>query len=263
MKTVGVNGLHFSCVDEGSGPAIVLLHGFPLSKSMWCSQIDEFSKTHRVIAPDLRGHGESPVTKGAVTMAEMADDVAGILDALEVANAIVCGLSMGGYVAWEFWRRHKDKLAALVLCDTRAVADTAEVARGREMMAAQVATTGSKMAADSMVPKLFGSATYDNNPKAVEWLRETILATDPEGIAATQRGMAKRVDVTQILSKVDVPTLVLCGEEDSISPPDEMTGFASAMPNAQFIEIPQAGHLAPLEQPAATNEAIRNFLANL
>ena len=230
---------------------------------MWVSQITSFSSSHRVVVPDLRGHGDSTVTEGKVTMLQMANDVAGLLDELGVERPItLCGLSMGGYVAWEFWRNHHSKLARLILCDTLAMADTAEIARGRQMMAAQVGQAGAKMAADSMVPRLLGAKTHNNHPSKVEAVREMILATDPVGIAATQRGMAERRDMTSLLSEINIPTLVLCGEDDMISPSIEMRAIVNAMPNARYVEITDAGHLAPLEQPAAANDAIRALLAD-
>lgn len=261
MKSLQLDDVLLAYIDQGEGQPIVFLHGFPLDHAMWNGQIEEFSKTHRVIVPDLRGHGKTTVTEGTVTMSDMADDVAKLLDAANVTGPItLCGLSMGGYVAWEFWKRHASKLGRLILCDTRAVGDTEEVARGRQMMAAQVVQAGSQMAADSMVPKLFGASTYESQSDKVEAVRKVILGTDPKGIAATQRGMAERADMTAQLGDINVPTLVLCGAEDKISPPAEMKGFAEAMPNANFVEIADAGHLAPLEQPAAANEAIRTFL---
>lgn len=260
LNSIQLDSINIAYVDEGDGECVVFLHGFPLSHSMWASQIQEFSKTHRVIAPDLRGHGATSVTQGTVTMQDMAHDVAKLLKALDITSPVtLCGLSMGGYVAWEFWRLHQELLGRLVLCDTRSIADSEEVARGRHMMAAQVIQAGAQMAADSMPMKLLGEKAK-THLEVVESIRSMILGTDPQGIAATQRGMAERIDMTSQLAQVEVPTLVLCGAEDAISPPEEMQQFATAMPNAKFVEIANAGHLAPLEQPSATNEAIRSFL---
>lgn len=261
---VSLDGIEIAFEDVGprDGQVILFLHGFPLSKLMWRGQLAAISESHRVVSIDMRGHGKSTVTSGTVTMAEMADDIARLLQYMEIGKAIVCGLSMGGYVAWEFWRRHRRKLSKLILCDTRAVADTVEVARGRQMMAAQVVVAGAEMAAELMVPKLMAANTYEQQPEIVELLRDMILATDPLGIAATQRGMAERFDMTPLLPEMDVPALILCGSEDTISPPEEMSQFAGDMPHAKFVEIERAGHLAPLEQPAATNDAIREFLVN-
>lgn len=261
-KTISVNQAEFAVTDEGAGEAICFLHGFPLNRSMWQAQVDAFATSHRVIVPDLRGHGQSTVTQGTVTMRQMADDVVALLDALQITQPItLCGLSMGGYVAWELWRSHPDRLARLILCDTRAVADTEEVSRGRHMMAAQVVVNGSSMAADSMPSKLFAPDAESTQPEKLERVRQMILATDPEGIAATQRGMADRIDMTPQLPEITTKSLVICGTHDVISSPEEMRSFANAMPNATFVEIPKAGHLAPLECPDPTNAAIRQFLA--
>ena len=266
LKSIQVDAASMAYIDEGVGAPLVFLHGFPLSHAMWHGQIDVFSATHRVIAPDLRGHGQTSVTEGSVTMAEMADDVAHLLDAINVLEPVtLCGLSMGGYVAWEFWRRHRSRLGRLILCDTRAIADTEQVARARQMMAAQVEVAGSngpQIAADAMLSKLMAPQAYDEQCDLVDLVQQMILNTAPHGIAATQRGMAERIDMTPLLPEVDLPTLVLCGVKDEISPPDEMQQFAEAMPGAQFVAIGAAGHLAPLEQPFATNNAIRDFLAS-
>lgn len=262
MKSIGDGDLTFAIDDHGAGDVIVFLHGFPLNRSMWGAQLEEFCSTHRVIAPDLRGHGGSSVTEGVVTMSEMADDVARVLDALHVDSPItLCGLSMGGYVAWEFWRRHRERLANLVLCDTRAVGDSEKMARARQIMGAQVIAGGASLAAESMIPKLFAAKSYDHRPDVVESVREMIMATAPNGINATQCGIAQRMDMSPHLSEVATRTLVLCGSDDRISPVEEMSEIAKKMPNAEFVEIPDAGHMAPLEQPAAVNAAMRAFLA--
>ena len=263
MKTIDLGEWTCSYLDAGAGETIVLLHGFPLNKSMWTFQIDHLAQSHRVIAPDLRGHGESAVSEGIVTMRQMADDVSRLLDALNIDCRVrLCGLSMGGYVAWEFWRNHSNRLAKLILCDTRAVSDTDEIARGRRMMASQVVDTGVDFVADSMLPKLVSPKSCEDQPELVATLRRMILATDPQGIAAAQRGMAERIDMTPMLHDVTTPALLLCGTDDIISPPAEMSKISQSMPNALFVEIQGAGHLAPMEQPLATNEAIQRFLAS-
>lgn len=249
--------------DQGEGEVLLLLHGFPLNRNMWHHQVSYFANSYRVIAPDLRGHGETIVTHGTVTMAEMAADVARLLDFLRIDQPVnLGGLSMGGYVAWEFWNQFPERLKRLLLFDTRAVADTEQVARARQMMASQVVVNGSAMAAESMLPKLIGETTKQTNPQLLETLQQTILGTDPQAIAATQRGMAIRKDMSEELSQIAVPALVVCGEQDVISPPEEMTGIAKALPLGQYVEIAHAGHLAPLEQPKAVNDAMDTFLGN-
>jgi pimeloyl-ACP methyl ester carboxylesterase len=169
---------------------------------------------------------------------------------------------MGGYVAWEFWRHHRERLSRLILCGTRASGDSEEVARARKMMAVRVIEAGANIAAESMMPKLFSPTTYDQQAELVDSVRQMILATAPQAIAATQRGMAERLDMSPQLHEIATPALVLCGADDTISPADEMSQIAQSMPNATYVEIAAAGHLAPLEQPAETNAAIRDFLAN-
>jgi len=197
MPLIEVHNVRFNVIDSGRGVPLVLVHGYPLDHSMWQGQIEELSDTCRVIAPDLRGFGASDVTSGTVTMEQMADDVAGILEALSIQQpSILCGLSMGGYVAWQFAFRHRQRLARLILCDTRAIADSPEAAAGRLKTAERVLGEGSNIAAEALLPKLFAPGTYNQQPQIVEATRQVILRTKPEGIAAALRGMAQRPDVT-------------------------------------------------------------------
>jgi 3-oxoadipate enol-lactonase len=261
MSRVQVGAVRFNVVEQGQGMPLVLVHGYPLDHSMWRGQLDGLADICRVIAPDLRGFGASDVTPGTLTMEQMADDIAGLLDALKIKDPVVfCGLSMGGYVAWQFAQKHRSRLARLILCDTKAVADTAEAAAGRRKTAERVLAEGPGIAADTLLPKLFAPTTFKQQPQIVEETRQVILRTNPEGIAAALRGMAERPDVTSRLSKIDVPALLLCGQHDSISPPDEMRQIAARLPNARFVEIKDASHMAPLEQPEKVNAAIRKFL---
>ncbi|MDH3719792.1 MAG: alpha/beta hydrolase [Planctomycetota bacterium] len=259
-----INGETFQVVQRGAGDPLLLVHGFPLNQSMWNAQIDHFAETHQVIAPDLRGFGGSVVTPGTVTMEQYADDLASLLDVLEVRQPVVfCGLSMGGYVAWQFWRKHRDRLSALILCDTRAVADTDEVRQGRLEMAQRVVREGAEFVADGMLPKLVGPGAVNSQAEVVEAIRQMILTTDPETIAAAQRGMAQRPDVTGTLGKIAVSTLVLVGQHDTISPPDEMRQIAAAIPDSRFVEILDTGHMAPMENAPAVNAAMAEFLSEL
>lgn len=248
--------------DRGSGPTLLLVHGFPLDHSMWQGQIDGLSDICRVIAPDLRGFGKNKAPlESVVTMEQFADDLAHLLDQLNIQPPICfCGLSMGGYIAWQFWQRHRRRIGQLILCDTRAVADTDDAARNRLEMADHLPEQGSALAADAMLPKLFSESTYQHRPDLVESTRQVMLQTKPASIAAAQRGLAQRADVTAMLPRIDVPTLVVCGEHDLISPVEEMRGIAAAIPGAQFHQIKDVGHMAPLEDPQAVNRAIRDFI---
>lgn len=247
--------------QRGSGRPLVLIHGFPLDHTMWKGQLSGLSDRYRVIAPDLRGFGKSDVTIEATTMEQYADDIAEMVEALGIDEPVgICGLSMGGYIAWQFFLRHRERLARLVLCDTRAVADTEDAARQRMRMAESVLMKGTDELADVMIPRLFAASTLKSNPSAVEATRAVIRGTDPVGVASALRGMAVRADFTPHLPSVKVRALLLCGEHDVISPAEEMRGIAAAMPQAEFIEIPDAGHMAPLENPATVNAAIRQAL---
>ncbi len=264
MLSVTVQGDVFQVVQRGAGDPLLLVHGFPLNHAMWEAQIDHFAATHLVIAPDLRGFGHSVVTPGTVTMEQHADDLARLLEALDVREPVVlCGLSMGGYIAWQFWRKYADRLAGLILCDTRAAADSPPVRAGRLEMARRVMVEGVAFVAAGMVPKLVGPATLAGQPQIVNAIRQMILDTDPRTIAAAQRGMAQRGDMTASLPEISLPTLVLVGQHDGISTPDEVRQIAAALPHGRFIQIPEAGHLAPLENPAAVNAAVEEFLSGL
>ena len=265
MKTQRISTTEMAYVDRGGGPAVVLVHGFPLDHSMWNAQIDAIADRARVIAPDMRGFGQTPLGRvdetAGISMEQYADDVAELLDALAVDEPIVlCGFSMGGYVAWQFVRKYGDRPRALVQCDTRAAADTDEARAGRLKMAENVAEWGSGRVAEMMGPKLFAPRTFETQPEVIAAVRKVVESTSPAAIAAAQRGMAARPDVTDLLPQIDVPTLALCGAEDAISPLPEMRKIAEAIPNAEFVEIPDAGHMTTMENPAAVNEALVRFI---
>ncbi len=266
MKTASVNGIDLAYVDRGAGDPIVLVHGFPLDHSMWNHQIEALSAEYRVIAPDLRGFGKSALTEDAatretVTMGRFADDLAALLDILGIDRPItLAGLSMGGYVALHFWREHAARLSRLILCDTRAAGDTREVAHGRREAADRVLEEGPATLVDGMTARLFAESTVVRRPEVIESIRRVMMATDPRGIAAALRGMAQRDDMVRELRKIDCPTLVIVGSLDVISTPDEMRGIAETIPNAQFVEIPDCGHMSAVEKPEEVNRAFLKCL---
>ncbi len=264
MKRVSIGDIELAAIEQGQGVPLLLVHGFPLDHSMWAGQVEGLSDTCRVIAPDLRGFGQSDVTDGIVTMAQLADDLDALLAALDVHEPVVfCGLSMGGYVGWEFFRRHRARVRSLVLCDTRAICDSPEIAQIRRETAEKVLAGGPQVLVDGMVPKLFGNATAANKPELIEQTRHVMMNTVPQGIAAAARGMGERIDATSFLPKIDCPTLVVVGEEDAISTAEEMRTFTHAIPKARFVEIAGVGHMSPLEAPDAVNKAIREFMKGL
>ncbi len=264
METRNVGGVQLAFVDHGTGPLLVLVHGFPLDHSMWRAQIDVLSETCRVIAPDLRGFGRSGVTAGKVTMEEFADDLAALLTILGVDEPItLCGLSMGGYVALAFERKYASRLRGLVLCDTRAAADTPQKAAARREMAQRVLREGPALLVDQMMPNLFARHAVRNQPEVVESLRRVMLGSNPQGIAAAAFGMAERPDMTEALRDIKCPTLVMVGEHDAISPAEETESICRAIPCGRFVEIAGSGHMSPMEAPVEVNAAMMEFLATL
>jgi pimeloyl-ACP methyl ester carboxylesterase len=246
---------------RGEGPAVLLLHAFPLGLSMWDPQVEALSSTHRVVRFDARGFGGSAAGEGPLTMERIADDGAALLGHLGVERAIVGGCSMGGYAAFAFVRRHPQRLAGLVLLDTRPGADSAEAKGTRAALAARVLAEGPKAAADALLPKLVGETSHRERPALVASLRERILAGSPRGIANALHGLAARADSRETLPTIGVPTLVLVGAEDVLTPPAEATTMAAAIPRARLDVISAAGHLASVENPEAVNAALRAFLS--
>lgn len=250
--------------EHGKGPPILLVHGFPFNRSMWQEIAKGLAENHRVIVPDLRGFGDSDVIPGVATMEAMADDLKGLLTALGVSDRIVLGgLSMGGYVALAFARKYPQDLAGLILCDTRARADTDQAKKNRQRLAERVIREGTQFIADDMLPRLCCEQTFRIRPDLIEQIRTMILRASPEGVAAASLGMAERPDSMSLLGALPCPALILVGQFDVISPPEEMEEMARAIPHANFVVIPDAGHLAPLEQPTMVLNAVRDWLKGL
>ena len=261
IQAIDIGHAQLNVLDLGAGPPLLLVHGFPLSNTLWRHQAVALAATHRVIAPDLRGFGRSSPVTGTVTMAEHADDLARLLDALEIQEPVhLCSLSMGGYVSFEFWRRYPARLRSLILCDTKAAADTPEAAANREKMAVDTLREGSIVAEKAMLPKLLAADAPQRQPEVVEEARQMIQGTRPETIASAQRGMAQRADMTPHLGQIALPTLLVVGELDVISTPQEMQGMAAGISNSRLVTIPAVGHLTPLEAPVEFTTALQGFL---
>jgi pimeloyl-ACP methyl ester carboxylesterase len=251
--------------DDGPGFVVVLLHGFPFNRAIWSAQRSSIGSMYRVIAPDLRGHGETAAPEGVYAMDDMAGDVIELLDALQIKEPVVLGgLSMGGYVALALMARYPERVRALMLMDTRATADSGDAARLREEQARKVEASGDTgQIAEALLPKLFSPASRQLHPERIAPVREMMVRTPARAVAGALRGMASRPDRTAELARITVPTLVLVGADDTITTPDESRKMAASLPNARLEIIPDAGHLAPLENPSATNAAILRFLAAL
>lgn len=258
-----IGGVDLAWEDAGQGPPVVVLHAFPLHRGMWAAQREELARNYRVITPDFRGHGESGLAEEDSTMERLAGDVRGLLDELGLERVVLGGLSMGGYVAFAFYRRYAKRVAALILADTRAAADTPEGLKGRYELAGVAEHQGSEAVAERLLTRLFAPITPDRQPAVVAAAREMIRAASPAGIARALRGMAARPDSTALLRKINCPTLVIVGAEDALTPPAEAEALAKAIRGAHLEILGGAGHLSNLEQPAKFTHLLEDFLGSL
>lgn len=282
---IDVNGRSFGYDDTGGrGIPLVLVHGFPLDRSIWSAQVRGLAEVARVIAPDLRGFGESGTSSAsgasvsssasgasahaagataATTMDDYASDIAGLLDALDIPKAVVGGVSMGGYVAMAFQRKHADRLRGLVLVDTRAGPDSAEARKSRDDAAALVRSKGSAAVAAQMIAKMLTPATAAADERMLRALTDLMGAQPVEGVVAALAAIRDRPDSTASNAKISVPTLVVCGAEDTLIPPKESEALRDGIPKARLALIAGAAHLPNLEKPDAFNGVVREFLTGL
>jgi 3-oxoadipate enol-lactonase len=244
----------------GSGPPVVLLHPFPANHELWKPAAQALVSHYRVILPDLRGHGDSGIGTGPATMEKHAADIARVLDHEEVARAAFVGVSIGGYVLFEFWRKYRARMEALVLCNTKAQSDTPEARASRQQAAAEVIERGTEPFFESMLPKLIGKTTYNTRPDLVEGALRMMRKMSPEDVAMVQRGMAERPDSVETLKTVNVPTLVVTGDEDIFTGVPEAEVMRRNIPGSQMKVIGRAGHYSPWEQPEDVGKLVRKFL---
>jgi 3-oxoadipate enol-lactonase len=242
---------------HGTGSPILAVHGFPLSGKLWAEVASDLSRHHRLIVPDLRGLGQSRATSEA-SMQTYAEDLAAILTDAGINEPVtLMGLSMGGYVLFEFWRRYPEKVGALILANTRAPADTPTAAEGRYATAQKVLAEGSQVVADSMIGKLFADSAEEELKS--EWYG--IMAnSSPMGVAAALRAMATRPDSTETLATITVPTLIIVGSEDPITPPADSEAMHRAIDGSMLAIIEDAAHMTPVESPGAFSMAVQQFL---
>ncbi len=264
MSRARVRGIEMAYDMEGNGPAVVLLHGFPFNRSLWSEQVEALRERYRVITPDLRGFGETgAVSDEPATMQEMAEDVAALMDELGIERFTLGGLSMGGYVAFAFYRRYPLRVRSLILADTRPQADTIEARETRERQATQALEEGMKVIADQIMPKLLTPAIIAERKDVAERLLKMINGTDPRGAAAAMRGMALRPDQTYLLPRILAPTLILVGSEDQITTLKDAEIMHREIRGSRLEVIEDAGHVSNLERPAEFNRALLNFLEAL
>jgi len=263
MTTTRIDDIQLAYDDVGSGPPVVLIHGYPFNRSLWNEQVEALSSKYRVITPDLRGFGESDSSEGPATMDRMAQDVAQLMDQLDIPQAVIGGLSMGGYVVLAFCKQFGSRVRALVLADTRAQADTEEAKKTRAEQADKALAEGMAGIADAMLPKLLTPDTVSKRPEVVKRIRDMMLKTKPKGAAAALLGMAQRDDQTEFISSIKVPALIVAGREDAITPPADSEAMHAKITGSRLIVIENAGHVSNLEQTEQFNDALLAFLNSI
>lgn len=257
MNVATVNGIQMAYRDEGQGTPLVLIHAFPLTHAMWEPQLADLSADMRLIVPDLRGFGSSELGEGPTSMEQYADDIAALLYSLEIEHVALAGLSMGGYIAFAFLRKYRTRVTALILADTRSGPDSDEGKMLREQNARMVENQGLKPLAGQMIDKLLAPNAATSLQTQVRHLIET---NNDHGIAAALRAMAKRPDSMPLLATIGVPTLVIVGTKDTLTPPSEAHTMSAKIPNSRLIEIADTAHLTNMEDPDAFNAGLRSLL---
>jgi 3-oxoadipate enol-lactonase len=257
------NGITLAYSDTGTGLPIVFLHAFPLNRTMWAEQEAALSLQFRVITIDLRGHGESDAPLWHYSLDQAADDVRALLDHLSITQALFVGLSMGGYILLAFYRKYADRVKGMVLADTRAQDDTPEGKAGRFKMAQIAYKQGPSAIADIMIPKLLSPATIQTRPEIVQRIRTMIEENQISGIVGDLMAMAERPDSVPFLNQITCPTQIIVGELDQATPPADAKLMADQIRNSRIAIIPNAAHLANLEQPGEFTEIVTEFSRKL
>jgi pimeloyl-ACP methyl ester carboxylesterase len=259
MPTIRSSDAELYYEVAGDGPTVVLLHPFPLNHNFWTAIAAQLSSCYRLIIPDLRAHGDSELGGGPATMRKLADDLARLCGEEKVGKARFVGVSIGGYLLFEFWRLYREQVAALVLANTRAAAESPESKGARLQAADKVLHEGTAGFIEEMLSKLLSRATRANRPDIVDAARKMMQAMSPEDVAGVQRGIADRPDSIPTLATINVPTLIIAGEDDSI-PFGEFEIIAQGIAGSQLRGIPRAGHYAALERPEELARLLRGFL---
>lgn len=261
---VNVNGINIAYEERGSGVPLLLIHGFPFNRKMWAPQLEGLSRVARVIAPDLRGHGESQALPGPYWMDDLAGDLHAFLQVIGVDRPfVVCGLSMGGYIAMAMYRKYGVHMAGLVLAATRAGPDSEEARQGRDKNIALAREQGVAAVVDGMLHKMFSAKTVQQRPELVRQVRAMMEETSLEGITGALQGMKDRPDSTTTLGLIEFPTLILYGEDDQLVPRSEIRAMEQALRYPRVEGLPDSGHLLNMEQPEHFNSAIERYLQEL
>ena len=260
ISLIAPRGNTLSVSAAGTGPTLILVHGFPLDQRMWRHQLAQLAQHYHVLAPDLRGFGRSTLSDNAYSLRELADDIDFIRQHLAADQPIaLCGLSMGGYVAFEYWQHYRQHLSMLVLANTKPTGDDDAARDGRLKMAQAALESGAWPAVSPMLPKLLAEATRQEQPSVVEEVEAMMRSASADAIAAAQTAMAARADFSSSLPLIQVPTLVITGQADPIAPPAATEAWAQRIADSRYVCLADAGHLTPLEQPALFNQALLEF----
>jgi pimeloyl-ACP methyl ester carboxylesterase len=258
---INVNDITICYDDFGEGiTPVIFIHGFPFDKSSWQPQIKFLKKTHRVIAYDIRGFGKSTAGKEKQSISLFADDLVKFMDALEINKAIVCGLSMGGYILLNAVNRYPEKFKAIVLSDTQCIADTPEVKEKRSQTISHIMASGLKDFADGFIKNIFCQETLDTKKETVEKIKSIILSTSPVTVTGTLSALAQRWEMCSSLQEISVPTLILCGKEDKVTPLAQSEFLLQNITHATLHSIDNAGHMSNLEQPDEFNQHLAGFI---
>jgi len=249
--------------DTGVGTPLLLIHGFPHDRSLWQPQLDGMGEDIRVIAPDLRGFGASTEVPDMMTMDAYAADLKELVDELGLQQAVVCGLSMGGYIALAFLANYPEVVHGLILCNTRSGADDEKGRAGRYATAKKARDEGMENIAEGMVPKMITEATATAHPERRAAVKDLMARQRPTAVIAALRGMAARPDRTPMLATIKVPTLIITGSKDELILPEESEAMAAAIPESKLVIIPDVAHLSNVEDPDAFNKVVREFVLGL
>jgi len=263
MMKVRSDDAEISFALVGRGPDVVLLHPFPAHREFWRPVAESLADEYRLIMPDLRGHGDSSTGEGPATMEKHAADLERVCDETGVGRAVFAGVSIGGYVLFEFWRRNRARFSGLLLSDTKAAADTDEARASRLQSADDVEKYGPEKFIDELTPRLLGDTTRTTRPDRVDAARQMMRKATVQGIAAVQRGMASRPDSTPTLATIDVPTLLVFGDEDVLTTPAEGRAMQQQLAGSKLQIIPRAGHYAIFEQPDDAVRILRPWLDSM
>lgn len=244
----------------GSGPPVVLLHSFPVNHELWEAAAQSLASRYRLILPDLRGHGNSGIGEGPATMVKHAADLTRVLDEENIGRTVFAGVSIGGYILFEFWRRNPGRVAALALCNTKAQADTIDARTARLKAAEDVLERGTEPFFEGMIPKLLGETTRRSRPDLVSGALRMMQKMSAEDVAMVQRGMAERPDSIDTLKTINVPTMIVTGDEDTLTGLPEAQLMKQHIPGSQLRVVAKAGHFSPWEQPHEVGTVLRQFV---